>query len=142
MLLTRARRGLIVVGHQNTLSSDTIWRHWVLHAASQRVMAGSCQPVSSMVAEQAISPDAADKELAGGPGRWMSFAPAWPKAAAQPVQPGVTGGPVQPGALQPGVLQPGPQAQQGWATSSVYYLAASNVLASHNIYLFVYIFID
>ncbi|EOD22247.1 hypothetical protein EMIHUDRAFT_207426 [Emiliania huxleyi CCMP1516] len=38
VLLTRARRGLVVVGHQETLRHDPYWRRWLDFAARERVI--------------------------------------------------------------------------------------------------------
>ena len=32
MLLTRAKAGLIIVGHQETLLTSTLWSSWILQA--------------------------------------------------------------------------------------------------------------
>jgi len=80
VLLTRARRGLIVLGNQKTLMNDPCWRHWILHVSHHGLYAGEAWKVQGQ-AEM----DGGDVELEAdwikennsGPGQWMDFTYRW-----------------------------------------------------------------
>ena len=38
VLLTRARRGLVIVGNRDTLASDDLWRSWIDYADQHRLI--------------------------------------------------------------------------------------------------------
>ena len=40
VMMTRAKRGLIVIGNPSTLHSDRVWHHWLTWAAADGVIQG------------------------------------------------------------------------------------------------------
>eukprot|EP00927_Polykrikos_kofoidii_P049320 TRINITY_DN43394_c0_g1_i1.p1 TRINITY_DN43394_c0_g1~~TRINITY_DN43394_c0_g1_i1.p1 ORF type:complete len:1620 (-),score=288.12 TRINITY_DN43394_c0_g1_i1:47-4906(-) len=114
VLLTRARRGLIVFGHQETLLSEPCWRYWVEHCGTERLVRGK---VEVMTHEHLREPPPAMPDqvvqcgVDSGPRRWMNFASdLWPSTAqangvwppaVRAAAPGVA--PSVDGTLAPGV---------------------------------------
>eukprot|EP00928_Gymnodinium_smaydae_P060911 TRINITY_DN4482_c0_g1_i1.p1 TRINITY_DN4482_c0_g1~~TRINITY_DN4482_c0_g1_i1.p1 ORF type:complete len:1251 (-),score=302.29 TRINITY_DN4482_c0_g1_i1:146-3898(-) len=103
VLLTRARRGLIVVGHQATLLRDPCWRDWVQHVTSRNLVNG--QVMASYEIQASVMASAENLDTVGvdgaGPGRWMAFAgEMWRPfgATAAATSAGAAAAPLQPAA--------------------------------------------
>jgi len=93
VLLTRARRGLIVVGHQPTLQMEPTWGQWIRHVVMRGLCSGEVDP-GSMVMEMSLtalsdlehrhSGVTVPESMLSGPKTWMNFAgDAWPKPPGQ-----------------------------------------------------------
>merc|ERR1712137_1282617 len=80
VLLTRARRGLIVLGHQKTLMHDPCWRHWILHVSHHALITGHAVRVSGAITmdggNHELEPDD-DQTCTAAPGQWMDFSDRW-----------------------------------------------------------------
>jgi len=90
VLLTRARRGLIVVGHQATMQCERTWRAWVWHVVREQLFRGQVNTSIAMEAEPTradLQDDEGEPGMFGntevppsGPGLWMAFAgDVWPR---------------------------------------------------------------
>jgi len=100
VLLTRARRGLIVCGHEATLRLDNCWRDWIEHVAQHRLWNGTFGDISQQAIQESqknrtegFEAEEADMsrvkpEKLSGPGRWMSFSDGiWPEKLPEIAKP-------------------------------------------------------
>lgn len=74
VLLTRARRGLIVLGHKQTLLTDPCWRSWLQHVTKLGVVSGELDPEDPEQEPQYVIDQSSCQTADSGPNSWMAFA--------------------------------------------------------------------